>query len=59
MRSFVALREVRLGVQADHVFTALLQLPADRYATAEQVSAFMHPLLARIRALPGVVHAGA
>ena len=59
MRSFVALREVRLGVQADHVFTAVLQLPADRYATAEQVSAFMHPLLARIRALPGVVHAGA
>ena len=59
MRSFVALREVPLGVQADHVFTAVLQLPADRYATAEQVSAFMHPLLARIRALPGVVHAGA
>ena len=59
MRSFVALREVRLGVQADHIFTAALVLPADRYATAEQVAAFMQPLLARIRALPGVVHAGA
>ncbi len=59
MRSFVALREVRLGVQADHIFTAALVLPADRYATAEQVAAFMRPLLARIRALPGVVDAGA
>ena len=59
MRSFVALREVRLGVQADHVFTAVLALPADRYATAEQVTAFMQPLLARIKALPGVVHAAA
>jgi putative ABC transport system permease protein len=59
MRSFVALREVRLGVKADHIFTAVLQLPADRYATAEQVRAFMQPLLVRIRALPGVVHAAA
>jgi putative ABC transport system permease protein len=59
MRSFVALREVRLGVQADHIFTAVLQLPADRYATAEQVTAFLQPLLARVRALPGVVHAAA
>jgi putative ABC transport system permease protein len=59
MRSFVALRDVRLGVQADHVFTTVLPLPADRYATAEQVTAFLQPLLARVRALPGVVDAGA
>jgi putative ABC transport system permease protein len=59
MRSFVALRDVRLGVQADHIFTTVLQLPPDRYGTAEEVTAFLQPLLARIRALPGVVHAGA
>jgi putative ABC transport system permease protein len=59
MRSFVALREVHLGLHTDHIFTAAVQLPADRYATAEQVGAFLQPLLARVRALPGVVHAAA
>jgi putative ABC transport system permease protein len=57
MRSFVALRDVHLGLQADHILTAVMQLPADRYATAGQVTAFLQPLLARVRALPGVVHA--
>ena len=46
MRSFVALRDLRLGLQADHVFTAVLPLPAERYATIEQVTAFLQPLLA-------------
>jgi putative ABC transport system permease protein len=59
MRSFVALREVRLGLRADHVFTAAVRLPAERYATAEQVTAFLRPLLARVEALPGVLHAAA
>jgi len=59
MRSFVALRDVRLGLQVDHVFTAAVQLPAERYVTAGQVTAFLQPLLARIKALPGVVHAAA
>ena len=59
MRSFVALRDLRLGLQADHVFTAVLPLPAERYATTQQVTAFLQPLLARVKALPGVVHAAA
>jgi predicted permease len=59
MRSFVALRDIRLGLQTDHILTAWVLLPADRYATAGQVTAFMQPLLARIRTLPGVVHAAA
>jgi predicted permease len=59
MRSFIALRDVHLGLQADHILTAAVQLPADRYATAEQVRAFLQPLLARVKALPGVVHAAA
>jgi putative ABC transport system permease protein len=59
MRSFAALRDVPLGLQADHIFTAGLQLPEDRYATAEQVTAFLQPLLARVKSLPGVMHAAA
>jgi putative ABC transport system permease protein len=59
MRSFAALRELRLGLQADSILTAYVQLPADRYATAEQVTAFLKPMLARVKALPGVVHAAA
>jgi putative ABC transport system permease protein len=57
MRSFVALREVHLGLQADHVLQAVLPLPADRYITAAQVRGFFQPLLARVKALPGVVEA--
>jgi len=59
MRSFVALRDVSLGVQADHVFKAVLPLPAERYGTAEQVTTFLRPLLARVKALPGVVQVAA
>ena len=57
MRSFVALREVHLGLQADHVFQTQLRLPEDRYKTAAQVRGFFQPLLARVKALPGVVDA--
>ena len=57
MRSFVALREVKLGLQADHVFETTLLLPPDRYKTAAQVSTFFQPLLARVNAIPGVVDA--
>jgi putative ABC transport system permease protein len=57
MRSFVALREVHLGLQADHVFETQLPLPADRYKTAAHVRGFFQPLLARVKAIPGVVDA--
>jgi len=57
MRSFVALREVNLGMRADHVFQTGLVLPAERYKTAQQVTKFVRPLLARLKALPGVVDA--
>ncbi len=57
MRSFVALREVHLGLQPDHVLVARLPLPVDRYKTAEQVAGFYRPLLQRLKALPGVVEA--
>jgi putative ABC transport system permease protein len=57
MRSFVALREVKLGVQPDHVLVARLPLPTDRYKTADQVTGFYRPLVQRLKALPGVVDA--
>jgi len=57
MRSFVALREVHLGLQADHVLQTQLPLPEDRYKTAAQVRGFFQPLLARVKAIPGVVDA--
>jgi putative ABC transport system permease protein len=57
MRSFVALRDVKLGLQPDHVLVARLPLPVDRYKTADQVTGFYRPLLERLKALPGVVEA--
>jgi putative ABC transport system permease protein len=57
MRSFVALREVGLGLQPDHVLVSRLPLPAERYQTAAQVTSFYRPLLGRLKALPGVVDA--
>jgi putative ABC transport system permease protein len=55
MRSFVALREVHLGLQPDHVLVARLPLPVERYKTADQLIGFYRPLLQRLKALPGVV----
>jgi putative ABC transport system permease protein len=57
MRSFVALRNVNLGLQADHVFETTLLLPPDHYKTAAQANAFFEPLLARVKNIPGVVDA--
>ena len=57
MHSFFALRSVNLGLQADHVFKTMLLLPPDRYKTAEQVSAFVRPVLERVKAIPGVIDA--
>ena len=56
MRSFVALRDVNLGLRADHVFETILLLPLNRSTTA-QMPRFFQPLLARVKALPGVVDA--
>src|SRR6202048_187040 len=57
MRSFVALREVHLGLKSDHIFHARLPLPEDRYKNADQVAGFFRPLLNRLKAVPGVLEA--
>jgi putative ABC transport system permease protein len=57
MRSFVALRAADFGFQPDHVLTARLPLPRERYKTARDVTGFYRPLLARLKTLPGVIDA--
>jgi putative ABC transport system permease protein len=57
MKSFLALRQVRLGLRPDHVLVVRLPLPEDRYKTAEQITAFFRPLLLRLKSLPGVLDA--
>src|SRR4029077_2466474 len=57
MRSFVALREVHLGLQPDHIFVVRLPLPEDRYKTSDQLAGFFRPLLNRLKAVPGVLEA--
>ncbi len=57
MRSFMALREVQLGFQPDHILLVRLPLPTDRYKTSDQLISFYKPLIQRLKALPGVVDA--
>ena len=57
MRSFVALQRVNLGLRAEHVFVTQLLLPPNRYKTVPQISRFFQPLLARLKAVPGVADA--
>jgi putative ABC transport system permease protein len=57
MRSFVALREINLGVRTDHLLFTVVVLPPDRYKTTEQVTNFFRPLLARLKTSPGVIDA--
>jgi putative ABC transport system permease protein len=57
MRSFVNLREGHLGFQPDHILTARLVAPQERYHTAAQVTGFFRPLLERLKNIPGVVDA--
>jgi len=55
MRSFLALRDVSIGMRPDHVLVTRLPLPSERYQTAQQLTSFYRPLLGRLRDLPGVI----
>jgi len=57
VRSFIALQEVPLGLQGDHVLTARIPLPPERYKTAAQLTSFYRPLLARLKSVPGIASA--
>jgi predicted permease len=57
MRSFVALRHLELGLKADHILSARIPLPQERYRTANQVAGFYGPLILRLKAMTGIVGA--
>lgn len=58
LKSFEHLRSSNLGVTVDNVLTLHLELPQARYKRDEQKIAFFEQLIARVRALPGVLSAG-
>ncbi len=59
IRSFQQLLHVDPGFQSNNVLTMELRLPQSRYEKDVQLAAFETQLLDRIRALSGVVYAGA
>ncbi len=59
IRSFLRLTQVDPGFAPDHVLTMRVELPAPKYPEPLKRLAFFQQTLERIRALPGVVSAGA
>lgn len=59
VQSLFALRHSDTGFDPHNVLMASVSLPATRYPTSAQASAFFDAALDRIRALPGVEAAGA
>ena len=59
IKSFVLLRDVDPGFDAENVLTMRISLPAVRYAKPEQQANFYRDLTERVKALPGVEAAGA
>ena len=58
LRSLWTLQKVDLGFNPANVLTLRLSLPEATYEKPEQVTIFYRELLERVRALPGVQHAG-
>ena len=59
LASFRAVLNLDLGFTPDHVYTAAVNLPGASYANAPARVAFAGQALERLRAIPGVVKAGA
>jgi predicted permease len=57
MRSFLAVRYIKLGYDPQNVLAASLTMPESRYMTPEQRSLFSMELLRRLRTMPGAVSA--
>ncbi len=57
MRSFIQFRNHSLGFDPSHTLTMGIPLPHTRYARPEDIIAFYHRALERVRNLPGVVAA--
>jgi len=54
IRSFLKIHMADMGVNTDHILTALLDLPAAKYPSAEQRISFYDRLTTRLAAMPGV-----
>jgi len=59
VRSFGKLLDVKPGFDPHNVLTVRLSLPGAQYDRATKVAAFYDNVIARVSALPGVVHAAA
>jgi predicted permease len=59
VRTFVNLQRVEPGFVPDGILTFRLALPGNRYQKQEAIDAFSRELLSGLRALPGVIGAGA
>ena len=57
MRSFLNLTTADLGLDPEHVLFTRVPLPKGRYETREAKQQFFEQLVARVKALPGVVEA--
>jgi putative ABC transport system permease protein len=53
-RSLLALRDVNVGFDPEHVLTAEFRLPSTKYRTDSAITAFMDRALAAVRETPGV-----
>ncbi|HYL61719.1 MAG TPA: ABC transporter permease [Candidatus Methylomirabilis sp.] len=58
IRSFMRLRSGELGFRMDHIVTARVSIPEEKYPDDAQVSRFYDQLLEKVRAVPGVEQAG-
>jgi len=58
LRSFLRVLDVDPGFRPSGVLTMQISLPSQKYSKPEQVQAFFHNALERVRALPGVQAAG-
>jgi hypothetical protein len=58
MRSFVQLRQVDPGFNAERVYSLHLAIPRAKYPKDRDVAAFCARILERVQALPEVVSAG-
>ncbi len=58
IRTFVHLRQVDPGFQADHAAALTIDMPQSRYSDDAIKAVFLEGALARLRSLPGVVSAG-
>ena len=59
IRSFAAIRAVDLGIRTENVLAANFALPPARHGDAASYVRFLHDVLAKVRAVPGVVAATA